>query len=111
MRMITCGTLNRRRAMVLGAVVIGSDLARIFMDVMNGVLDMLAACPARLAIEGQENEPPAVEAGQQRGEHAEPIGDRPVHGAAGESALDDRVLRMISGEADAEQADPGDRQS
>jgi len=39
-----------------------------FMHVMNGVLDVLRGLPTRLAEEGEEDQPPAVEAGEERRE-------------------------------------------
>ena len=81
------------------------------MVAVERVLDMLRRRPARLAEEGQEDQPPAVEAGQQRRERAEPEGDRARHRAAGPGALEDRVLRPEAGEADPrDTADAGDRQ-
>ena len=38
--------------------------------VVNRMLDMLRLLPTRLSEEGQEDQSPAVEAGQQRGEYA-----------------------------------------
>ena len=75
---------------------------------------MLRGRPARLAQEGQEHQPPAVEAGQQGREDADREGEAADAGAAGEGALDDRVLRIEAGEAEAgparhlDDADAGD---
>src|SRR3954447_17503829 len=49
------------------------------MVAVERVLDMLRRGPARLAEEGQEDQAPRVEAGQQRGEGAGPESDRPGH--------------------------------
>ena len=86
-----------RRGDVVGAV------AMLFVrDViaMKRVLDMFGRGPARLAVEGQEDQPPRIETGQQRGERAEEEGDAAVDGAAGVGALEDRVLRPVAGETD-----------
>ena len=75
------------------------------------VLDVLGRGPARLAPEGQEHQPPAVEARQQRREDADREGDAAVRRAAGERALDDRVLGIETGEPeDADDANPRYRQ-
>ena len=74
-RMIARGAFLDLHVMVGRAVMVGGDFARVLMHMMDGVLDMLAARPAGLAEEGQEDQPPAVEAGQQRGEGADEEGD------------------------------------
>ena len=72
---------------------------------------MLRRRPARGPEEGQEDQPPRVKAGQQRGEGAEDEGDRAVDGAAGKRTLEDRILRVKPCEPEhARDADPGDRQ-
>ena len=60
--------------------------------IMDGVLDMFAACPARRAEKGEEHQPLAVEARQQRREHADRKGDLGGIAAIGEGSLDDCVL-------------------
>ena len=64
----------------------------------------------RRAEEGQEHQPPAVEAGEQRRDDQRPEGDAP--GRARIGAFDDRVLRQEPGKTDMGQrnAHPGDRQ-
>src|SRR3546814_11829224 len=70
---------------------------------------MLRRGPAILAEEGEEDEPPAVEAGEQGREHADEEGEATDRGAAGEGRLDDGVLRIEAGEAeDADDTDAGD---
>src|SRR3546814_10707150 len=54
--------------------VCSSDLCILGL-VMHGMLDMLGCRPARLAKEGQEHQPPRIEAGQQRREHADAKSD------------------------------------
>src|SRR3546814_13545773 len=61
---------------------------------------MLRRGPARLAEEGEEDEPPAVEAGEQGREQADAAGEATDRGAAGEGRLDDGVLRTDAGEAE-----------
>src|SRR3546814_8636115 len=78
----------------------GRLIVRVIVRVaVEGVLDMLRRGPARLAAEGEEDEPPAVEAGEQRREHADEEGEATDRGAAGEGRLDDGVLRLEAGEA------------
>src|SRR3546814_456932 len=72
----------------------GRLIVRVIVRVaVEGVLDMLRRGPARLAEEGEEDEPPAVEAGEQGREHADEEGEATDRGAAGEGRLDDGVLR------------------
>ena len=81
------------------------------MGIMKRMLDMFGRGPARLAEEGEEHQAPAVEAGQQRGEHADIIGaDARTTGR--ESRLQNAILRIEAGETDAHErnADAGDRQ-
>jgi energy-converting hydrogenase Eha subunit A len=66
MRMIAC-----RAIMAVMVMVRVMRMVVMAVRVMNRVLDMLAARPARCAEEGEEHEPPAVEAGEQRREHAD----------------------------------------
>src|SRR3546814_6035270 len=74
------------------------------------VLDMLALFPARLAVKGQEDEAPRIEAGEEGDENADPESDNPA-AAARERRLEDAVLRIEAGKArDARDADAGDRQ-
>ena len=75
-RMIVTGVFVRRRIMVIA---------------MNRVLDMLALFPARLAIEGQEDEAPRIEAGEEGDENADPESDDPA-AAARISRLENAVL-------------------
>ena len=77
---------------------------------MHRVLDVLGRGPARLAKEGQEDEPPAVETGQESGQGAGPESDRPGYRSARPGIFEDRVLRPESRETDAFDADAGDRQ-
>src|SRR3546814_14366119 len=82
----------------------------IFMLAMHRVLDMLALFPARLAIEGQEDEAPRIEAGEEGHENADPEGHHAA-AAARISRLANAVLRIEAREAsDARDADAGDRQ-
>jgi hypothetical protein len=53
------------------------------MRVVDGMLDMLGRGPAGLAEEGEEDEPPGIEAGQQRREQA----DRESEAAGAGSAI------------------------
>ena len=68
------------------------------------------------AEEGQEDQPPGIEAGQQGREHADEEGEAAKARAARIGALDDRVLGEEAGEAEARQAgdlddaDAGDRE-
>src|SRR3546814_15498407 len=71
---------------------------------------MLALFPARLAVKGQEDEAPRIEAGEEGDENADPESDNPA-AAARERRLEDAVLRLEAGKArDARDADAGDRQ-
>src|SRR5205085_11429221 len=107
--MITGSAGRRRHVRIVAAVAM--LLVRRFMMAVDGVLDVLAARPARLAEEGQENEAPAVKAGQQGRDRAEEEGDAARGLAAGEGRLEDRILGPEAGEArDAGNADAGDRQ-
>src|SRR5438270_3687898 len=89
-------------------------LVRTLVFAMERVLDMLRRGPARLAEEGQENETPGIETGQQRRERTDPERDRARDRAARPGAFDDRVLRPEAGETEAAagqvDADAGDRQ-
>src|SRR5687768_1097555 len=82
--------------------------------IVKRVLDMPRGGPARLAEEGEEDEAPAVEAGQKRRGDSDDEGEAAGAGAAGEGALDDGVLRIEAGEAEAgparhlDDSDPGD---
>src|SRR3546814_10406818 len=75
---------------------------------------MLGFHPSRLAEEGQEDQPPRIEARQQRGEGADPPRDLAAV-ARREAHLEHRVLRMEARKADRRQttdprqADAGDR--
>src|SRR3546814_20615975 len=61
---------------------------------LHRMLDMLALDPARLAPEGQEHQPPAVETGQQRGHRAQPEGEIAELRPARKGNFEDRILRM-----------------
>src|SRR3546814_17472384 len=82
------------------------------MLIVQRMLDMLGFHPARLAEEGQEDQPPRIEARQQRGEGADPPRDLAAV-ARREARLEPRVLRMEARTADRRQttdprpADPG----
>src|SRR3546814_9552651 len=95
--------------------VVGGRVGMIVMAVVasiavHRVLDMLALFPARLAVKGQEDEAPRIEAGEEGDENADPESDNPA-AAARERRLEDAVLRIEAGKArDARDADAGDRQ-
>src|SRR3546814_11989871 len=84
-------------------------MAVIAMIAVHRVLDMLALFPARLAVKGQEDEAPRIEAGEEGDETADPERDNPA-AAARERRLEDAVLRIEAGKAraalDAAAADP-----
>src|SRR5205809_1229633 len=80
------------------------------MIAVERVLDMLGRGPARRAEEGEEDQPPRIEARQKRRERADEEGDVPGHRAARPAVLEDRVLRPESGKADPADAHAGDRQ-
>src|SRR3546814_12294137 len=65
-----CSSDLVRVRMIVARMFIGG----IFMLAMHRVLDMLALFPARLAIEGQEDEAPRIEAGEEGHENADPEG-------------------------------------
>src|SRR3546814_9929930 len=90
----------------------GCILAHLLRRLVHRMLDMLALDPARLAPEGQEHQPPAVEAGQQRGDRAHPEGEVAHIVTARERDFEDRVLRMEARETRMEpvDADAGYRQ-
>ena len=71
-----------------GTVITGGDLVRVLERVMVG---------ARSAVEGHEDQPPAIERGERGRDHNEP--ERVTGGGvvAGESRLDDRVLGEEAG--------------
>src|SRR3546814_21133841 len=76
----------------------GRLIVRVIVRVaVEGVLDMLRRGPARLAEDGEEDEPPAVEAGEQGREHADEEGEHTDRGAAGEGHLAGGVLRITAG--------------
>src|SRR3546814_14000402 len=79
-------------------------MAVIAMIAVHRVLDMLALFPARLAVKGQEDEAPRIEAGEEGDENADPESDNPA-AAARERRLEDAVLRIEAGKA----RDPSDR--
>src|SRR3546814_19765304 len=82
----------------------------IFMLAMHRVLDMLALFPARLAIEGQEDEAPRIEAGEEGHENADPEGHHAA-AAARISRLENAVLRIEAGETrNPRDTDAGNRQ-
>src|SRR3546814_4283477 len=87
-------------------------MAVIAMIAVHRVLDMLALFPARLAVKGQEDEAPRIEAGEEGDENADPESDNPA-ATARERRLEDAVLRLEAGKArDARDADAGeDRKS
>src|SRR5687768_12751246 len=101
--MVAAGAFRNfvRRRLVRPRVVSGILGGGIVMAVVQSVLDMLGLGPARLAVEGQEDQPPGIETGQQSGEDADREGEPADRGAAGEGALDDRVLGEEAGEAEA----------
>src|SRR4029079_13962355 len=71
-RVVTAASArNMVRVVTAVAMLLGGG----FMDVLKLMLDVLGRGPARLTEEGQEDEAPAVEAGQQGGERAGPEGD------------------------------------
>src|SRR3546814_16998598 len=71
---------------------------------------MLALFPARLAIEGQEDEAPRIEAGEEGHENADPKGHHAA-AAARISGLEDAVLRIEAGKAsNPRDTDAGERQ-
>src|SRR3546814_1553491 len=84
--------------MRVGMIVARMFFGGIFMLAMNRVLDMLALFPARLAIEGQEDEAPRIEAGEEGHENADPKGHHAA-AAARISGLEDAVLRIEAGKA------------
>ena len=92
MRVIAGGAFADLDATIGGAVMVRRHLARVLVDMVDRVLDMLAARPARLAEEGQEDQPPAVEAGQQGRERADPESDIAVDRVRSVARLEDRVL-------------------
>src|SRR4051812_47781859 len=71
---------------------------------------MLRRGPARRSVKREEDQPPAIEAGQQRGERAEPESDRARYAPARPGTFEDCVLGPKAGEANAFNADAGDRQ-
>ncbi len=86
-------------------------LVRFVVSVVDSVLDMLAIGPARLSPEGQEHEPPAVKAGQQRGQCAHPEGEIAKFRAPREGGFQNGVLRIEPSKAeDVQHTDPGDRE-
>src|SRR5690348_13451065 len=94
----------RRHAAVMRAVAMLLVRMIRMITVVGRMLDMLRRTPAWLAPEGQEHQAPAVEAGQQRCDRTRPEGDDAMGRSATVSRLENRVLRMIAGEA----ADPVD---
>src|SRR4029079_19761202 len=85
-------------------------LRRRVMIAVERMLDMLRRSPARFAEEGEEDQPPRIEAGEERGERARPEGDGARHRTACPRTLEDCVLRPEAGEPEALDADPGDRE-
>src|SRR3546814_16314984 len=71
-------------------------MAVIAMIAVHRVLDMLALFPARLAVKGQEDEAPRIEAGEEGDENADPESDNPA-AAARERRLEDAALRIDTG--------------
>jgi len=83
----------------------------LFRRLVDAVLNMFGLDPARRAPEGQEHQPPAVEAGQQCSEHTDGKGKLADLGAAGKGDLDDRVLGIETGKAaQPDDTDASDRQ-
>src|SRR5215210_2857453 len=104
--MVVAAALGRHARLVRAIAML---LVGRFMHVMDCVLDMLRRGPARLAVEGQEDQPPRIETRQQGSDRSEPEGDRSRHRSARPGALEDRVLRPESGKADPRDTDTGDR--
>src|SRR5690606_1585604 len=90
---------------VAGMLLVGM----IVMIAMDGMLDVLALLPARLAPGGEEHEATRIEAGQQRSERAH-IECAGAMTAGRPGALQDRILREEAGKAEigARNADAGD---
>ncbi len=99
-RMIAAGAgMHRMRVMGVGIVagVFGRRIVvmrAVAVGVVDRMLDMLGGGPARLAPEGQEHQPPRIEAGQQRREHGDGEAEAADRAAADEGGFDDRVLRI-----------------
>src|SRR5438270_4334899 len=71
---VVSAAVDRHAMRIVRAVAV--LLVRTLVVAMERVLDMLRCRPARLAKEGEEDEAPAVKTRQQRGQGADPEGDR-----------------------------------
>ena len=100
-----------RRAIAMIGMAMAMRVVGMMMLVMHCMLDMFGSGPARLAEEGQEDKPPAVEAGQQRGEAAQHEGQRAQFRAAAEGGLQNGVLGIEASKAEhPDHAHASDRQ-
>ena len=85
------------RVIASGAIIMGVIMRMVIVMAMTmiavrGVLDMLGCSPARLAEEGEEHQPPRIEAGERRHQCPDKERKGAVAGAAGEGRFQDRVL-------------------
>ena len=81
-------------------------MAITMVRIMQGVLDVLRTRPARLAVKGQEHQPPRIETRQQCNERADEKGKLAMRRAAGKGGFQYGILGIIAGGKEK----PGQRQ-